>query len=153
MNLQFFTYPDPDSLNVSILHILMRQRAESPGSELGVGMGWSGPKDLFHYEDLQPLITAIQRCIPLPCKFAGWGNILDKGGFIRPHDHHNQINMYSGVYYLTKAVLGIRNPHNNRDYLFEFNPGDGIIFHPSIVHFVTPTSDYRVSVAFNGTPR
>ena len=92
-----------------------------------------------------------------------WGNVLKKGNSHPPHTHSN--NILSGVYYLQSGspiqffdprpaatILKPRNtPNWDNSGMMQFDSTvDIALFFPSwFMHWVPPTSEERVSIAWN----
>lgn len=92
-----------------------------------------------------------------------WGNLLNKGNSHAPHTHSN--NILSGVYYLQSGapiqffdprpaatILKPRNtPNWDNSGMMQFDSTvDIALFFPSwLMHWVPPTSEERVSIAWN----
>ena len=92
-----------------------------------------------------------------------WGNLLKKGNSHPPHTHSN--NILSGVYYLQSGspiqffdprpaatILKPRNtPNWDNSGMMQFDStADIALFFPSwLMHWVPPTSEERVSIAWN----
>ncbi len=119
---------------------------------LETGTGWSGPKSLLHSPAGQHLRSYIESKLPLPCDVVGWGNYLEPGQMIGVHNHKAPGNIFSGVYYLTRAKLNIHG-FGTPIKVILFDPGDLIIFPPETMHSVSPTDELRISIAFNASPK
>tara|TARA_B100000427_G_scaffold317661_1_gene313979 strand:+ start:969 stop:1535 length:567 start_codon:yes stop_codon:yes gene_type:complete len=92
-----------------------------------------------------------------------WGNLLNKGNSHAPHTHSN--NILSGVYYLQsgspiqffdpRPAATILKPRNTVNWdnsgMIQFDSTvDIALFFPSwLMHWVPPTSEERVSIAWN----
>lgn len=92
-----------------------------------------------------------------------WGNKLKEGESHAPHTHSN--NFLSGVYYLQsgspiqffdpRPASSILKPRNTPDWdnsnMIEFNSVvNTALFFPSwLMHWVPPTSNERISIAWN----
>ena len=92
-----------------------------------------------------------------------WGNLLNQGESHAPHTHSN--NILSGVYYLQSGspiqffdprpaatILKPRNiPNWDNSGMMQFDSAvDIALFFPSwLMHWVPPTSNERVSIAWN----
>ena len=93
-----------------------------------------------------------------------WGNLLNKGGDHSPHTHSN--NILSGVYYLKsgspiqffdpRPQANVMIPKKKTDTKYNSNmiqldsTVDTALFFPSwLMHWVPPTPNERISVAWN----
>ena len=130
--------------------------------------------DLHTMSYFKPLANKILECSEKILKDGGyefekieitnmWGNLLKKGNSHPPHTHSN--NILSGVYYLqsgspiqffdprpSATILKPRNtPNWDNSGMMQFDSTvDIALFFPSwLMHWVPPTSEERVSIAWN----
>ena len=130
--------------------------------------------DLHIMSYFKPLANKILECSEKILKDGGyefekieitnmWGNLLNKGSSHAPHTHSN--NFLSGVYYLQSGspiqffdprpaatILKPRNtPNWDNSGMMQFDSTvDIALFFPSwLMHWVPPTSEERVSIAWN----
>ena len=130
--------------------------------------------DLHTMSYFKPLANKILECSEKILKDGGyefekieitnmWGNLLKKGNSHPPHTHSN--NILSGVYYLQSGspiqffdprpaatILKPRNtPNWDNSGMMQFDSAvDIALFFPSwLMHWVPPTSEERVSIAWN----
>ena len=92
-----------------------------------------------------------------------WGNLLSEGNSHPPHTHSN--NVLSGVYYLQSGApiqffdprpsASIFKPRNTSDWdnsgMLQFNSvvDTALIFPSWLMHWVPPTPNERISIAWN----
>lgn len=92
-----------------------------------------------------------------------WGNILGEGNSHPPHTHSN--NILSGVYYLQsgspiqffdpRPSASVFKPRNKADWdnssMLQFNSvvDTALIFPSWLMHWVPPTPNERISIAWN----
>jgi len=133
-----------------------------------------GNDDLHTMSYFKSLVNKILECSEIILKNGGcefekieitnmWGNLLNKGESHAPHTHSN--NILSGVYYLQsgspiqffdpRPAATIFRPRNTINWdnsgMMQFNSTPDIaLFFPSwLMHWVPPTSEERVSIAWN----
>lgn len=147
------SHPNPDSINEPLIPLLEDLRRKSPCSNLAGSTGWSGQKTLFDLPEAQDLHLFLRNKIraqhPGTFIIQGWGNILESNEYILMHNHENGSNFMSGVYYLTPAALYLSNAGRGWGDHVNFAAGDYILFPPALKHSVTPSPNYRISIAFN----
>ncbi len=96
------------SLNAAILRRLGALRAQA-GAPAAAGQGWQSPVVLHRYEELAPLVAAVQRMARGVLSFLRiglselemtgcWANVNAPGAAHRVHAHPN--NFLSGIYYV-----------------------------------------------------
>ena len=142
-------HPDSIHLNPALLIAISSHRQLYPGSQLGVGQGWSGPKTLFDIPSTYSLVSFIKSLVHLPCNLVGWANYMKPNEFIGEHNHDDGKNFMSGVYYLSPAALKLEDAGRGWPDTIEFQPGDLVMFPSTLKHCVTPCSAIRISIAFN----
>ncbi len=153
--LEFFPRFEPGRL----IQALYWQQREFPGSQLGVGTGWSGPKILQDhpaFSDVRPLLeAAIARALPpdeTMLDLCAWGNVMKPGDVVSDHDHQKSHlggpNRLAGVFYLSGGsnfFLRIEQEH----YAIRPVAGLLIIFGADKPHRVDPAKEERISISFN----
>lgn len=151
--LSIYNYPNCQEYNSLLLDVIALEQKRYPGSQLGVGSGWSGPKNLLDRTPLIPLTSFIINKLALGelshCNrytLRGWGNVLEAGDSIGTHSHTlkgMQNPIHSGVYYITAGTIKL-----NKSY-WHMEPGQLLIMPSDMLHSVDSVNEYRVSIAFN----
>lgn len=156
-----FVWPKADLWSEILAVLILSQKLETPGSKLGVGTGWSGPKTLFDHRYTAALEAFIRsqlaRVNPegwLPdWPLSGWGNVMHRGDVVAQHNHVTSHlggrNTWSGVYFVTTPPGSGALVIEGRELI----PAAGtlVIFPSETDHEVRPhESDLpRLSIAFN----
>lgn len=148
-------YPKYEKLNAVLLPIILKQKADNPGMTLGASTGeaWSGYKtdwdwplelvDFYRYV-LEKHGADMKLTPDVKHVIEAWGNVLHPGSRIRGHNHKNDTNTWTGVYYLTDADITVMQK------TISFPAGSFILFPAGENHAVpTVQTGERVSLAFN----
>lgn len=133
-------------------------RRETEGSKLGVGSGWSGPKDFLGRPEAQALGRYVRGALPAGAwQIDAWANVMRSNDSILLHDHvrshRGGENAWSGVYYLSMpprtAPLLLHLP--NGILPIAAREGTLIVFPANIEHEVPAFmfDGERISIAFN----
>jgi len=143
-----YNWSEAEVHNPNITAYLTYLMLHDPHTHLGMSDGWSSQKDLQRSWVVKPLLRFIQsKSLNLSYTLEAWGNILQRGQSIGPHNHILRgcsDGCIAGVYYLTPGTLKFEDGG-----IFHLHPGQLMIFKGDKVHEVPPVSDLRVTIAFN----
>lgn len=109
---------------------------------------------VWHSPDLSstrwfPLRQMIIRSAPFDFRILrAWFNIFEIGDSYSEHTHEDPMADGAGVLYLTLGNTSFRFGDDDVRVVSQ-EPGECLLFHKTLPHFVEQTSHYRVTLAFN----
>ncbi|MBI3528795.1 MAG: 2OG-Fe(II) oxygenase family protein [Betaproteobacteria bacterium] len=139
------------AIAAKMLPVLAKMAQDAP--KLASGQGWQSQQTLHRLDELQDLVSCVDKAVRGVLKFlrigydafeitACWATVLAKGAAHRMHSHPN--NFLSGIYYLRTYpgadTINLHDPRNQTG-----------ILRPPIVELTGENTDQVVVRVSNGT--